>query len=119
MHRYTYSGLAVLLGAVVSSAVVDGQVPAPAPTTTARPPLQVPATKPVVPTTDAGAQSPISVEEIRKALGSPTTVTATVSAIDYNDRVVVLNIPRIAPELVRTRPAATPPSAAPRRKVTG
>jgi Cu/Ag efflux protein CusF len=32
----------------------------------------------------------VSVEEIRKALGKPETVAATVSAIDYNERLVVL-----------------------------
>jgi hypothetical protein len=90
MHRYTRSGLAVLLGAVVSSAVVIGQAPAPAPATTAGPPLQVPTTKPATPITDASTQSPISVEELRKALGAPTITTATVAAIDYDARVVVL-----------------------------
>jgi hypothetical protein len=90
MHRYTHSGLAVLLGAVISGAVVNGQASTPAPAPTARPPLQVPTTKPLSPITDASGQSPISVEELRKALGSPTVVTATVAAIDYDDRVVVL-----------------------------
>jgi hypothetical protein len=90
MHRYTHSGLAVLLGAVISGAVVNGQASTPAPAPTAKPPLQVPTTKPLSPITDASGQSPISVEELRKALGSPTVVTATVAAIDYDDRVVVL-----------------------------
>jgi hypothetical protein len=85
MHRYTRSVLAVLLG-VISAAVVNAAAPAPA--LAAGSPQQVPATKPVAPVTDASAQ--ISVEELKRALGSPTTVTATVAAIDYNDRVVVL-----------------------------
>lgn len=90
MYRYTRSGLAVVFGAVMSSAVVFAQAPAPqTPAPTTRPAPQSPTAAPAAPA-PADAPEPISVEELKKALGSPTTMTATVAAIDYDSRVVVL-----------------------------
>ena len=60
----------------------------------------------------------------REPLGAPTRVAYASKggwlyvADSSNDRVLVLNIPQIAPELVRA-PSATAPAAAPRRKVAG
>lgn len=36
------------------------------------------------------SRTPISVAELRRALGEPVTVTATVAAVDYEKRIVVL-----------------------------
>jgi GT2 family glycosyltransferase/DNA-binding beta-propeller fold protein YncE len=63
----------------------------------------------------------------RDSFGTPTRVAYAREggwlyvADSSNDRVLVLNIPRIAPELVRARPAAAspPPPGVPRRRVTG
>ncbi len=61
----------------------------------------------------------------RDSLGAPTRVAYASEAgwlyvaDSSNDRVVVLNIPRIAPGLVRARPVTSPPAVAPRRRVTG
>jgi hypothetical protein len=42
------------------------------------------------PRTTTQAQEPISVSELKKALGDPVTMTASVAALDYDEKVVVL-----------------------------
>lgn len=76
-HARTVLGLSCLVLAMASTSALYGQQQAPA----------APQATPQAPSTQG---EPTSVADIRKKLGDPVTVKATVTAIDYDTRVVVL-----------------------------